>query len=137
VNRAKLLDQLVAHEGLRLKAYLCPAGKLTIGIGRNLEDTGITRQEAFMLASNDVARIEGELAGLACWAGLSDARQRVLCDMAFNIGVSGLMQFRKMLAAIEANDFERAADEMLRSKWARQVKGRAEALARMMRTGND
>jgi lysozyme len=61
----------------------------------------------------------------------------VLCDMAFNIGVSGLMQFRKMLAAIEANDFERAADEMKKSKWARQVPVRAAALERMMRTGQD
>jgi lysozyme len=137
VNRAKLLDQLAAHEGIRLKPYLCPAGKLTIGIGRNLEDTGITRQEAFMLASNDIARIEATLAGLAFWAGLSDARQRVLCDMAFNMGLSGLMQFRKMLAAIEAQDFERAADEMLASKFAKQLPGRAETLARMMRTGND
>jgi lysozyme len=50
----KLTDQLIKHEGLRLKPYHCPAGKLTIGVGRNLEDKGITEEEAVMLLENDI-----------------------------------------------------------------------------------
>ncbi|HEX2113147.1 MAG TPA: glycoside hydrolase family protein [Alphaproteobacteria bacterium] len=137
MDHARMLEQLVAHEGVRLKPYRCPAGKLTIGIGRNLDDVGLTRGEAFMLASNDIVRTEALLEKLAVWGALGDVRQRVLCDMAFNMGVAGLMQFRKMFAAIEAQDFARAADEMLASAWAKQVPGRADKLARMMRTGHD
>ncbi|MGH8899502.1 MAG: glycoside hydrolase family protein [Egibacteraceae bacterium] len=138
MNRARLRDQLVRHEGLRLKPYRDTVGKLTIGVGRNLDDVGLTEEEAYDLLSNDVDRTERSLrSAVPCFGSLDDARQRVLADMAFNLGVTGLLQFKKMLAAVEARDFDLAASEMLGSAWAGQVKGRAETLARMMKRGED
>lgn len=137
MNRAKLLDQLIEHEGCELKPYRDTVGKWTIGVGRNLDDKGLSRAEAMMLASNDIVEVERRLEGLAVWSTLDDTRQRVLADMAFNLGFVGLMKFRNMLAALEAGDYETAADAMLASRWAGQVKGRAQRLARMMRTGTD
>jgi len=118
----KLKQRLIEHEGLRLKVYTCTRGRLTIGVGRNLEDRGISEQEALMLLSNDIEEcIEGVEQLFACFDGLSDSRQRVLVDMRFNLGQAGLEGFRMFRNAVENGDFDRAADEMLDSNWARQV----------------
>lgn len=138
MNRDRLRKQLVAHEGLRLKPYRDTVGKLTIGVGRNLDDVGVTEDEALGLLDGDVDRVEGHLrAAVPCFGSLDDVRQRVLADMAFNLGVPGLLKFKAALAAVAARKFDEAAAEMLASAWAGQVKGRAETLARMMRTGAD
>ena len=130
-------EQLVLHEGLKLNPYRCPAGKLTIGVGRNLEDKGISMAEALFLLRNDVEEVRTQLERYPWYTQLDPVRQKVLIDMAFNLGIGGLMQFRKMLAALEAGDYGKTADEMLDSKWARQVGKRAQRLAEMMRTGED
>lgn len=131
-----LTEQLILHEGLELKPYLCAAGKMTIGVGRNLEDAGISRDEALLLLRNDIDRIADELAhAIPEFRRLNATRQRVLIDMAFNLGVAGLRKFKKMLAALSADDYARASEEMLRSRWAKQVKGRAVQLACWMKTG--
>ena len=136
MNVHHLLDQLIVHEGLRLKPYRCSAGKLTIGIGRNLEDRGITEVEARYLCLNDIGVVEVELTrNFPRWLELSERRQMALADMAFNLGWPRLSGFRRMLLAIEAGDYEAAAAEMLDSRWAQQVGRRAETLARMMREG--
>lgn len=138
VDRAAMTRQLRLHEGERLKPYRCTAGKLTIGVGRNLEDRGITAQESAMLLANDIAREEAELMRALPWVGqLDEVRQRVLLDMAFNLGLAGLLGFKNTLAAIQAGDYQRGATMMLDSRWARQVGGRAERLSRMMATGKD
>jgi len=138
VDRAAMTRQLRLHEGERLKPYRCTAGKLTIGVGRNLEDRGITAQESAMLLANDIAREEAELMRALPWVGqLDEVRQRVLLDMAFNLGLAGLLNFKNTLAAIRAGDYQRGATMMLDSKWARQVGQRAERLSRMMATGKD
>lgn len=138
VDRTAMTRQLRLHEGERLKPYRCTAGKLTIGVGRNLEDRGITAQESAMLLANDIAREEAELMRALPWVGqLDDVRQRVLLDMSFNLGLAGLLGFKNTLAAIQAGDYQRGATMMLDSKWARQVGGRAERLSRMMATGKD
>jgi len=130
------VKQIIEHEGIRLKPYLDTVGKWTIGVGRNLSDKGISREEAMMLLYNDIDDVLREIEKrIPFWSRLSDARQMVLADMAFNLGVSGLLGFKKMLAALEDGDYETARCEMLASKWARQVKGRALKLARMMREG--
>jgi lysozyme len=129
-----LKDQLILHEGLKLEPYECTAGKLTIGVGRNIEDIGITEDEARYLLDNDILRVCDELdRNLPWWRDLSDARQRVLVDMVFNLGISRFMQFQNTIAAIESGDYDKAADEMLDSRWADQVGNRAKTLARMMR----
>ena len=138
VDRAAMTRQLRLHEGERLKPYRCTAGKLTIGVGRNLEDRGITAAESAMLLANDIAREETELVRALPWvAQLDEVRQRVLLDMSFNLGLAGLLGFKNTLAAIQAGDYQRGATMMLDSKWARQVGGRAERLSRMMATGKD
>lgn len=129
--------QLVAHEGVRLKPYECTAGKLTIGIGRNLEDVGISREEAYMMFDNDVARVEEELIAKYSWfSNLSPVRQGVVIDMAFNMGIKRFSRFRKAIAAISAGDYILAAKEMLDSNWAVQVGKRATTLAKQMEKGN-
>lgn len=134
----KLIDQLVAHEGLRLKPYKCTAGKTTIGVGRNLDDVGITEEEARFLLANDIERCKADLdANLPWWRGLNETRQRVLLDMCFNLGITRLLQFKNTLSAVRAGDFTNAARGMLDSKWATQVGKRATTLASMMMTGSD
>jgi lysozyme len=138
VDRLAMVRQLRLHEGERLKPYRCTAGKLTIGVGRNLEDRGITRDESAMLLSNDIGAMEAEVLRALPWVTqLNEVRQRVLIDMAFNMGIVGLLNFKRTLATIQAGDYQQAATMMLDSKWAKQVGQRAERLARMMATGMD
>ena len=119
-----------------MKPYTDAAGKISIGVGRNLTDVGISEDEADYLLDNDISSILHQLvARIAIFGSLDTTRQNVLADMAMNLGIEGLLRFHKMLAAIEAHDFEKAADEMLDSKWATQVGKRATELAAMMRTG--
>lgn len=129
-----MLTLIRRHEGLRLKPYLCTAGKLTIGYGRNLEDKGITALEAEYLLEHDIAKVLGELKfNLSFWANISEVRKVVLVDMCFNLGINGLLKFKRMIKAIEDKDYSKAAAEMLDSKWAGQVKRRANELNFMMR----
>lgn len=130
-----LKDQLILHEGLKLEPYQCTAGKLTIGVGRNIEDIGITEDEARYLLDNDILRVCDELdRAVPWWRNLSDVRQRVMVDMVFNLGMSRFLQFKNFLAAVEAEDWDTAAEEMLDSRWASQVGQRANRLSQGMRT---
>lgn len=138
IDREAMVRQLRLHEGERLKPYRCTAGKLTIGVGRNLEDRGISREESAMLLANDIANEERELLRALPWvAKLDEVRQRVLLDMSFNLGIVGLLGFKNTLATIQAGEYQRGAAMMLDSKWAGQVGARAERLARMMATGKE
>lgn len=131
-----LVPQLAAHEGLRLKPYRDSVGKLTIGVGRNLDDVGISTAEAGVLVVNDIARAEQGLdLRLPWWRKLDASRRAVLIDMAFNMGVEALCGFTTTLAAVQSGRYGEAAASMLRSKWAGQVGRRAATLSRMMRTG--
>jgi lysozyme len=130
-----LVAELERDEGLKLRPYRCTAGKLTLGIGRNIEERGISAAEARYLCKNDIAEIETTFdRNISWWRGLSDARQRVLINMCF-MGWPRLAGFKKMFAALEVDDFDTAAFEMLNSKWAGQVGDRAKRLAEMMRRG--
>ena len=135
MNRIK--DQLVRHEGLRLKPYRCTAGKLTIGIGRNLEDRGISQKEAYAMLERDILDFEQQLLNEIpeVYNKLDEVRQSVLLNMCFNLGIKGLLEFKNTLAFIDAGDWERAANGMLASKWAKQVGMRAIELSELMRKG--
>ncbi len=136
MNLLLLKSELVRDEGVRLKPYRCTAGKLTIGVGRNLEDRGITTREAQMLLENDIADVVLELRAAIPWIDeLSDARQRVLVNMGFNLGVPGLLKFKNTLAMIRNHQYVEASKAMLDSKWAKQVGDRATRLAKMMKDG--
>lgn len=130
-------EQLILHEGMKLKPYRCPAGKLTIGVGRNLEDKGLSKQEALFLLRRDIAEITNELRKYPWFETLDMVRQKVLIDMAFNLGINGLLSFKKMLSYLKAGDYEKAADEMVNSRWYGQVGDRSKRLVKMMRTGED
>lgn len=132
-----LRAQIIDHEGLRLKPYKDTVGKLTIGVGRNLTDVGISRNEAMALLDRDLARAIVDLDTFPMFDHLSPIRQRVLIDMRFNLGPSRFRTFKRTLAAVAAGDYQAAAAGMLASKWARQVGQRAKRLAAMMATNID
>lgn len=135
VDFKTLTRWLELDEGCKLKPYYCTANKLTIGIGRNLEDNGITRAEAQFMLENDIVRVMKELdEQIPEWRELSDTRQMVIVNMAFNLGVFGLLNFKRTIAYIRAQEWDKAADEMLRSHWAEQVGDRAKRLSQAMRT---
>ncbi len=128
--------ELRQDEGLRLKPYRCTAGRLTIGVGRNLDDVGLTENEADYLLENDVGRAMADLdRALPWWRGLSEARQRALVNMCFNMGCSRLRGFKNMLGSLRAGDGIGAAREALASRWADQVGPRAVRIAEMIREG--
>ena len=136
MNLNDLKQQLIKHEGLELMPYKCTAGKLTIGVGRNIEDRGITYDEAMYLLENDLTLYHVELMkAFPVVDRLDVVRQYTLLNMAFNLGITKLRQFKMMWAAIEDNDFEVAAQEMLNSKWASDVGQRSLQLSEQMRTG--
>ncbi|MGR6873076.1 glycoside hydrolase family protein [Pseudomonas sp. HK3] len=135
-SQEKLKKQLTRHEGLELRLYKCTEGKQTIGIGRNLDDLGISEDEAMYMLDNDLARIEVELEkNIPVLSGLSDNRKIVLMNMAFNLGISRLLQFKNMLAALAQHDYKTASAEMLNSRWSKQVGSRANELSEMMLVG--
>tara|TARA_B100001248_G_scaffold239629_1_gene205044 strand:+ start:25382 stop:25792 length:411 start_codon:yes stop_codon:yes gene_type:complete len=136
MNIDLLKKQLERHEGLRLKPYKCTAGKLTIGYGRNLDDVGISEEEAYSMLLNDIDRIIGEAKEIfPKFDELTENRQAVICNMLFNLGKTRFLTFKKTIWNIKHRMYHIAAQEMLNSKWARQVGKRATELAQLMREG--
>jgi len=133
----RLYKTLIRHEGLRLKPYRDTVGKLTIGVGRNLDDVGISHREALILLHHDIVKVRQQVRRAFPWfARLNTARQHVILNMVFNLGLPRFRRFRKAIAAIKTKRWVDAAREMLDSRWARQVKGRARELARIMKRGS-
>lgn len=133
-----LLKRIKASEGWVPRVYTCPAGKLTIGYGFNLEDCDMPKEVAdkwLSILVNEVRTALYKSSNSQTFGWLTLSRKEVLIDMAYNLGVNGLMGFKNMWKALEDGDYDRAADEMLDSKWARQVGRRATELAEIMRTG--
>jgi len=134
----RLIAQLKVHEGVRSKVYLDTEGIETIGVGRNLRDRGLSDDEIEFLLANDIRDFQEEVdRTFGWWSDLDDVRQRVIVDMAFNMGLGSLSKFKNTLGHIEAGRYEEASVEMLDSKWARQVGNRAQCLSNMMKTGED
>lgn len=156
INDEILRAELRRDEGERLKVYRCTAGKRTIGVGRNLDDVGIsaaeteklgitkasciaqgiTARQSLVLLANDIERCKVDLdRKLPWWRKLDLVRQRVLINMCFNLGINGLLGFKNTLRFVEAGHYAQAASNMLVSKWAGQVGKRANRLADLMRLG--
>ena len=139
----KLTDQLIRHAGMKLQLYKCPANKWTIGVGRNLEDRGVTEEEARFLLSNDISISVDELQRTFNWFHLlDDTRQRAIVDLHFNLGLNRLKTFKKTIGLIEEAiegrvEWSQVSSELLDSKWSTQVGQRAEQIADMMRLGNN
>jgi lysozyme len=136
-DRQKLVNQLVDHEGLKLKPYADTQGILTIGVGRNLQAKGISSAEAFALLDHDIDECLHDLASFAWFPALDDVRQRVIVDVRFNLGANGFRGFAKMIHALAIGDLATAATELLNSTAAKQNMNRYNRLARMLRTGFD
>lgn len=135
MDYGKLLDSIKRHEGFRGKPYQDTTGHTTIGYGRNLDAQPLTELEAEMLLRNDIQRVLVACSKLDFWDRLDETRQRVILEMAYNLGVDGVLKFRKMLGAISIQAWAQASHEMRDSLWARQVGERAQVLADAMLTG--
>ena len=132
---SNLLDLVKRHEGLRLKPYLCTADKLSIGFGRNLDDMGISEDEATYLLQTDIDRCYSELSVFIWFDELDQIRQEALISMLFNLGLPRFLTFKKMIARLKEKRYSEAANEMIRSRWALQVGERANELAYMVERG--
>jgi lysozyme len=143
---AAFIKELILEEGTRLHVYddatgsaVVPGytlvGHPSIGVGRALDLHGISGHEAQFLLDDDLAEINAVLRAYPWWIQLSSVRQFVICDLAFNVGITGLLAFVHMIAALKASDYDRAATEMLASSWATELPTRSHRLAQIMRTG--
>ena len=134
MNRKKLIEELIYDEGYFQFPYLDTVEKTTIGVGRNLTDRGLSDDEIMMLLNNDIDIVEKELAANFSWyPTLPEPQQRALCKMAFNMGLSRLKSFKKMLASLSSGMYVTASLHALDSKWAKQVKTRAERVTSLMK----
>lgn len=157
ISVSEIKQRLYIHEGFRSKPYRCKANKLTIGIGRNIEDRpfteeelqlvgkdymtkGITKAQAFAILARDVMQFDSELRqNIPFYERLDGERQYALLDMAFNMGIGnhkkGLLSFKKMLNYIGTGFYKQAAVECLNSKYGRELPVRAGRIARAIETG--
>lgn len=123
-------------EGIRRYPYFDTVGKVTVGVGRNLSDVGLSADEIQYLLTNDIKNATERLEENFPWtASLDDVRRGVLLNMAFNMGIGGLAGFKQTLAKIQSGDFQGAAQEMLQSRWAQEVGSRAQRLAVQLESG--
>lgn len=131
-----MISELSRDEGREYRIYKDTVGKITGGVGRNLSDVPFSDDEIDLMLGNDIDRACAGLdKSLPWWRSLDPVRQRVMINMAFNLGVAGLMTFVNTLNFIKSGAWDSAANGMLNSKWAMQVGARAQRLAQMMRTG--
>ena len=136
MRRRKLIEELKRDEGVRFYPYRCSANKLTIGIGRNIEERGISEDEAEYLLENDLTMCIEEVESVFTWYySLTSNRKRAIINMVFNLGLTKLLKFKKFIAAMEAHDYKEAGKEMLDSRWAKQVGNRADRLEQMIVNG--
>mgnify|MGYP001573564491 CR=1 FL=1 len=130
----QLIDQLRRDEGWKHRAYQDSRGVWTIGCGHNLESTPITDEAIERILMDDLEDVLLRCRRFPWWVSLSEARQGVVVNMAFNLGLGGFSGFRRMIDALVEGDWNRAADEMLDSEWSEQVGARAQRLAIQMRS---
>ena len=138
MNIEYVKKQLLRHEGSRSKPYKDNAvpPKLTIGVGRNLDDVGIFQDEIDLMLTNDINRAIQDLNDhIEWWNSLDEARRIVLVNMTFNMGITRLLKFQKMLTALQSGDYTKAGDEMINSEWYKQVGVRALELVNQIKTG--
>jgi len=125
-DRDLIKKRLIDFEGLELKLYFCKSNKPTIGVGRNCMDNGITEEEAMYRLNNDISTVIKKLdRHWITWRKLPITAQYVCIDLVFNMGINTFMSFRRTRSYMELNEWEKAGDELLDSKYAEQVGRRA------------
>lgn len=128
-------DMLIRHEGLRSTPYIDSLGVQTIGIGHNLHKP-LSHAAIMQIFHDDLADARNDCLHAFNWfAELTEARQWVLVNMCFNLGLTRLKGFHRFLTAVEMGNYDQAVIEMLDSLWSKQVKGRARELAALMQGG--
>lgn len=133
---SRLIEILRRHDGVKNTLYKCTSDKWTIGVGRNLEDVGLSEEEIDMLLLNDIVRTKELMDDYIPWhRDLDEVRQEALINFVFNVGIGTTMKFKNAMAALEEHDYDTAATEMLDSNWAKQVGSRAEEVTQMIKTG--
>jgi len=133
---SRLIETLRRHEGVKNTLYKCTSDKWTIGVGRNLEDVGLSEEEIDMLLLNDIVRTKELMDDYIPWhSDLDEVRQEALINFVFNVGIGTTMKFKNAMAALEEHDYDTAATEMLDSNWAKQVGSRAIEITQMIKTG--
>ena len=132
-------SQLKRDEGEVLHAYQDHLGYWTIGIGILIDKRkggGLRPEESEFVFRNRLKLLDAELSGRLPWISkLDPARKGVLINMAFQMGVAGLLGFKNTLALIQSGKYQEAARAMLQSKWATQTPARAQRLSNQMATG--
>jgi len=135
IDMKRMREQLILHEGLKLMPYRCTSDKLTIGVGRNLDDRGISEETAMQMLDEDINIVHGELLkAIPEFTSYPNAVQESLVDLAFNMGTPTLIKFKATLAALNSQQWAIAADELLDSRYARQVGQRAQTIADNIRS---
>ena len=128
------IAQLKSDEGFREHMYKCSANKTTIGYGFNLE-VGLTEEESDVLLRFKISKLKEALGEYRWYRLLNGTRKGVILNMVYQMGLGGVLKFKKMIAAIEEGDYNAAAIEMMDSSWFRQTPNRANRLIDTMRTG--
>ena len=130
----RLKEQLIIDKGFELFPYRCTAGKLTIGVGRNIQDVGISKEEAEHLLENDIMKSIIDLKKIfENFENLPENVQYVLTNMRFQLGAGTFRKFKNFIKAIKAESFNEAARQMIDSRWYRQVPNRANRLISIMK----
>jgi len=129
-DELKRLKAMLEHdEGLRLKPYHCTAGKLTIGVGRNIEDVGISKTTAYQMLEEDIERCERScraIFGAELWNSWGPVRRMGWLNFAFQLGPAGMLGVRNTLRAAIAQDWKRVEENLKLSRWIKQTPQRAE-----------
>lgn len=134
MNNDRIIGKLKKYEGFRSTMYKCTEGYWTIGYGFNLE-AGMSEEEASLLLRYRVSQLQAQLGGRLWFKRLDHIRQEVIVQMAYQLGVGGVDTFKRMIGAISQGDYEKAAAEMLDSRWAKQTPNRAKQMAKVMKHG--
>lgn len=128
-----LIEDIKLEEGYRQFPYRCTAGKLTIGYGFNLDDVGISKEEANLILNYRIRNIQGQVKSTLYDLKAPEEVWEILYHLAYQLGLGGLLKFKKMIRALYAYDYKTAANEMLDSLWAKQTPNRANRLSDQMR----
>lgn len=133
---SQLKKMLIRHEGYVRKPYRCLMGKLTIGVGHNLDDNGLSDAAIDFILEEDIMHATAfAIQVIPGFLVLNSARQDVIISMIFQLGTKGFFAFKRLREAIAQGDYTLAAKEMLSSLWAQQTPARAKELTQMMFEG--
>ena len=142
-----LKESIKIHEGFRSSVYLCPTGHPTVGYGFRVADLSadelalnagvvepMSKEVAEKILDIKITKFKKQVYNALPWLTYAPMDiQDALCEMAYQMGVAGLLGFKNTLALIKERRYREAAENMLRSKWATQTPKRAKQIANLVR----